>query len=369
MKHFTDVRDIGLSTDLWKTLCESRRKLVMYGTGNGADKICEVLKGHNKEVDEFVVSDDHVRGQTFHNKTVRSFQQIFEQYVEFDLVVAFGSRLPDVTEKILELEKRDGIELFIPDVPVVADDLTHEIFDLEYFEAHRKELQEVCDSLYDERSRAVLCDMICYRLTGKPEYLFSTVSTRDEVYSILGAADFVNAIDLGAYNGDTIRELSEYSERLEKVTAFEPDERNFRKLRDYPWGEKFTVEAINAAAWDEDGEITFVSGGNRNSSASSSVGLSTGAKLKRVRSLRPDSAVENRPVDYIKYDVEGAEERAIAGSTGIISSSHPALSIAAYHRTADLFRLPALVEGLGYEKLWLRRYACIPGWELNLLVK
>lgn len=366
MKFFTDVKDIDLSTDLWETLGKSGKKLVMYGTGNGADKIIEVLESKNLTVDDFVVSDEFYRGQSFHNKKVVSFSQAFthpvEKHEDSNVVVAFGTRDKELISRIGSLS-----DLYIPDVPVVADDLLSEIFTLGYFEEHRERLQRVCDKLSDSGSKELLCDLICYRLTGDFHYLFHKTVERCEYYSLLGAGKFRTALDLGAYNGDTIRELSEYAKSLESVTAFEPDERNFRKLRDYPWNGSFTVRAINAAAWDEETTIEFTSGGNRNSSASSKVGVTTGAKVKEVRALRPDSAVEK--CDFIKYDVEGAEEKALKGSEKLIEASRPVLSVAVYHRTEDLFRIPELVSELGYKELYLRRFACIPGWEVNLIAK
>jgi hypothetical protein len=73
------------------------------------------------------------------------------------------------------------------------------------------------------------------------------------------------------------------------------------------------------------------------------------------------------PMDYIKYDVEGAETEALLGSSRIIERDAPALLVSAYHRSADLFRLPILVHELNPAyKLYLRRMAGVPAWDINL---
>ena len=73
------------------------------------------------------------------------------------------------------------------------------------------------------------------------------------------------------------------------------------------------------------------------------------------------------PMDYIKYDVEGAETEALLGSRRIIERDAPALLVSAYHRSADLFRLPILVHELNPAyKLHLRRMAGVPAWDINL---
>ena len=78
--------------------------------------------------------------------------------------------------------------------------------------------------------------------------------------------------------------------------------------------------------------------------------------------------MRTEPVDYVKYDVEGAEYEALNGSRGLLKS-HPALLVSLYHRTDDLWKLPELVESFGYERLYLRRYEYVPAWDLNLLAK
>ena len=55
------------------------------------------------------------------------------------------------------------------------------------------------------------------------------------------------------------------------------------------------------------------------------------------------------------------------GSRHIIERDSPALLVSAYHRSADLFRLPLLVHELNpHYKLYLRRMAGVPAWDINL---
>lgn len=368
MKVFDKLEDIDIKQDVWHTLSHSDKPIVMYGMGNGADKIIEALGYFGVEISDFFASDGFVRGQSFHGKRVLSYSQICEKYSDFNIVVSFGTRLPEVLENIRRLDSER--ELFIPDVPVVCDSLRDELFTLEYFEKNRQRLSAVCEMLSDEVSRRTLLDVIAFRLTGRLEFLDRHITTPDEVHrDILRSKDFKLAADLGAYNGDSIRELSGFS-KPSRVIALEPDRRSFRKLCEYAKNEAFAIDCVNSAAWDEDTELSFAAGGNRNSSASSSVGLKTGAKLCEVSARRLDSVLSELgldSLDYIKYDVEGAEEKALLGSSEIIASSHPRLLVSLYHRTKDIFALPELVHKMGYEGLFIRRYEYVPAWDLNLL--
>ena len=364
MKLFKSVGEIDIERDMWQELADSDKPLVMYGMGNGADKIIEALGYFGVTVDDFFASDGFVRGQSFHGKTVLSYAQVCEKYQDFNIVVSFGTKLPEVLSNIYRL---DCGNLYIPDVPVVCDELKSELFTLGHFEKRREEYAKVCEMLADERSKETFCDIIAYRLTGRLEPLRRHITTPDEVYKeLLHAESFRSAADLGAYNGDSLRELMNYAPKLSKAVALEPDARNYRKLCEWAKTVDLKIEAVNAAAWNEDTELTFTSGGNRNSTLSSDVGLKTGAKLKTVAARRLDSLF-TEPVDYIKYDVEGAEYQALNGSNELIQKYHPALLVSLYHRTDDLLRLPELVKSFGYEKLYLRRYEYVPAWDLNLI--
>lgn len=362
MKLCHNVGEIDVNCDLWQTLREAGKPIVMYGMGNGADKILAVFGQKGIEAADFFASDGFVRHQLFHGKTVMSYAEICEKYEDFIVVVSFGSQLPEVLANIYRIDAER--ELYVPDVPVVTESV---LFDSAFFEAHRDELAATCELFADDRSRQTFCDVILYRLTGKLAYLRRHEASPDEVMrEILGAERFVRTADLGAYNGDSIRELAVYAPHLARVTAFEPDARTFRKLTAFAETAPYKIDAYNCAAWNEDTELCFTAGGNRNSTLSSSDGIKTGAKVKTIVAARLDSFYRGG-CDYIKYDVEGAEYEALLGSCETIAREHPNLLVSMYHRNEDLYRLPALVRELGYRKLYLRRYPYVPAWDLNLL--
>lgn len=362
MKIYHSVKEIAVSRDMWQTLKESTKPIVMYGMGNGADKILAVFSEKGIEVSDFFASDGFVRHQIFHGKTVMSYAEICEKYDDFIIVVSFGTQLCEVLANIYRLDGER--ELYIPDVPVVNDG---ELFDLGFFERHRDELERVCDMLADDLSKQTFCDVILYRLTGKLEYLRRHVVTSHEVMGrILDAKNYRYTADLGAYNGDSIRELYEFAPQLSRVVAFEPDARTYKKLTAFSESVPYDVEVYNFAAWDKDVTLEFTAGGNRNSTLIGSDALKAGAKIKTVTASRLDS-VYSGDCDYIKYDVEGAEYEAIIGSSQTIGRQHPQLLVSLYHRSEDLYCLPLLVRQMGYNTLYLRRYEYVPAWDLNLL--
>ena len=348
------------TTDLWSYLAKTNKTVVMYGMGNGADKILRICEEKGIEIADFFASDGFVRGHSFHGKTVLSYSAVKEKYGVENLIVllSFASSLPDV----LALFDRVGeeCELYAPDVPVCGETQ----FDLAFFEANRKNFEEAYFLLADEESKRIYQNILAYKLSGNIRYLKEAESSKEEVYTrLLQAEQIHTAADLGAYNGDTVRELMQYAPHLSKVYAMEPDRRNFRKLNDFA----ATLQAPqviphHAAAWSEKTILSFADSGNRNAGA-----FAKGKQIE-VDALPLDAILEGEAVDYIKYDVEGAEKEALIGSEHTIRSHHPRLLVSIYHRSEDLFALPLQLHAIDPSyQLYLRRYPYVPAWDLNLI--
>ena len=345
--------------DLWQTLAETKKTVVMYGMGNGADKILAVCERYGIEVKEFFASDDFVRGQQFHGKTVRRFSDVCEQYGADNLIVlvSFASSLPDVMDNIARVAS--VCETYIPDVPVKGDTLFCEAYERE----HQAQLEAACAALADERSREVFRGVVEFRRTGRLDVLLRTQDDREQVMrELLHLNDYKVAIDAGAYDGDTARELVELCPHIERIYAFEPDRRNFRKLCTYA-EEEGRVKPINAAVWNQTTTLIFDDSGNRNAG----VDDGTARRTVEVPAIPLDAVREDEHIDYIKYDVEGSEKEAIEGSARIIREQKPDLLISLYHRTEDLHELILQVKALCPDyRLYVRRYPYVPAWDLNL---
>ena len=355
------IRNIEIREDLWEYLAHAEKPILLYGMGNGADKILHVCEERGIKVADTFASDGFVRGHSFHGKTVLSYSTAKEQYGEFIVLLSFASSLPDVLDLIHRVA--DEQELYAPDVPVFGSTL----FDRPFFEAHRSELEEVEDMLADERSVATFTNVILYKLTGKIEYLDACESDEQESFSeLLPIPTMSHYTDLGAYNGDTIRKLLPCSPTLTHVTAFEPDRRNFRKLTEYAKTvtDRITIEAYNVGAWSQKDTLFFDASGNRNAGICPN---GTAKKITEVAVDTVDNVLDGRPADFIKYDVEGSEKEALLGSKKTIEVYKPTLLVSLYHRSEDLFLLPKLVRELGPSyALYLRKLPYIPAWDLNL---
>lgn len=360
-------------TDLWSYLSKANKKILLYGMGNGADKIISVCQSCGIEIADFFASDGFVRGHSFHGKRVLSYSEAKEKYGTENMIVllSFASSLPDVLENIYKIA--DECELYAPDVPVFGNTL----FDTEFYNKNFDDLCRVCESFADEESRRIYKEIIAYKLTGDISHLRECESDKREAYNeILCAESIESYADLGAYNGDTIRELLPYAPNLKHVCALEPDARNFRKLCEYYASLEsptFELDAHNVGAWDAPDMLYFDKSGNRNAGLlqnSSDFSDAINARAKKITEIKVDSLdniLGGKRIDYIKYDVEGSEAQALLGSAQTISAHTPALLVSLYHRSEDLFELPLLVKKLNPKySLYLRRMRYIPAWDINL---
>jgi FkbM family methyltransferase len=261
----------------------------------------------------------------------------------------------------------DECELYAPDVPVCGENL----FNSEFFLQNESDIREVEGLLCDETSREVFRDVVCFKLSGKVGFLRDGHSDFSDVYQdLLHAEDFERIADLGAYNGDTLREIAPFAPKLKEAIAFEPDRRNNKKLCDYAEGEeRFKINAIKAAAWSGKDVLLFDGSGNRNSTLiSKGIEVNRPPKTVEVEAESLDNILGGERVDYIKFDVEGAEKEAITGALKTIEAHRPALMISLYHRSEDIFELPLMIHKRFPDyKFYIRRREYIPAWDTVLV--
>ena len=351
--------------DLWQYLSQADKTIVMYGMGNGADKILSVCQGYNIEIADFFASDGFVRGHSFHGKTVISYSQVKEKYGAENIIVllSFGSSLPDVLSLFKSVNAE--CEMYAPDVPVCGEN----IFTIDFFRENQEKIIAARALLADDISKRIFDNVILYKLTGKLDYLFSAECYRRATFDLINAKKIKSFADLGAYRGDTLSEMLEYAPALEYAYALEPDARTFKKLtafcEDYNGNAK--LYPLNIAAWSEEETLIFNSSSNRNSGA---FAPTTNAKTVEIAANSLDNILNGKPIDHIKYDVEGAERQALDGSARTIEQYRPSLCVSAYHRSEDIFALPLQVHSLLPDyKLYLRRYPYVPAWDIELICK
>lgn len=346
---------------VWELLSTIEQPIVLYGMGNGADKIVDWCESHNVKISGIFASDEFVRGQLFRGFKVEKYSDIIERLGhDVLIVIAFASERPEVLARFRELAASHDV--VAPHLPLFKE---AELVSKDWLERYAKELQQVYAGLADDFSRQVFSAALNYKLSGKISYLFACETQRlEDLKSIFSFASGENYLDLGAYNGDTVQEFLQLTDnKFNSIIAVEPDRRNCRKLRALRdvlgLDREFVV--YEAGVWNEKTVLSFSDSGGRQSTF-------IDASKAEVNVDTIDNFAAATPISYIKMDVEGAELQALAGGKATLGQYSPKLFIAAYHYDADLFRIPLAIWQLVPEyKIYLRKHPYVPAWELNFL--
>ena len=339
-------------TPMIDNLKRTDKPILLYGMGNGADMIIKVLESYDISYEDTFASDGFVRGHSFHGKRVLSFSEAKEKYGDFVIIVTFAVHDDKTMNFISDLS--DNYELYAPTVSVVDGGP----FTYEFFMENEANFKKAYDILCDEKSKEDYLDILRFKLSGDVKYLLKAHSEKMKLYDdVLPLSDDESIVDLGAYDGDTIREfLSVTDGKYRKIIALEPDEKNFRKLErkteDLP-----NLTRLNLGAWDKEETLFFAKKSGRNS------------RLEETGIPVNFNSVDNIVTDevtFIKMDIEGAELKALEGAKETVAKYKPKLYVCAYHRNEDMFALPFKIKELfdGY-KIYFRQHPYIPAWESN----
>ena len=205
------------------------------------------------------------------------------------------------------------------------------------------EIDAAYELLAGERSRAIFCEQLEWRITADYARLGSPGDEPQyfppDVYRLREDERFV---DCGAYDGDTLQQFLALTRgAFDAYRALEPDPANFGRLRaaveSLPAAAGRKITCLPLAASDHRGTEQFDSRGSGSSTVSSA----------------GETVIECAPLDdvidsctLIKLDVEGAEPRVLRGAQRLIRDHAPLLAVSAYHTQSHLWELPLLVHAM-----------------------
>lgn len=341
-----------MEKELWKYLQTAKKPIVLYGMGNGADKIIKVLNDYGISFQGVFASDGFVRNKSFHGHKIYSYAELKEKFGEMIVLLCFGSDRQEVLQNVKRIASEQ--ELYAPEVPVIGGGL----FTEDYLLKNRADFEAVYSLLADDISRKTFENTILYKLSGKVNYLFECETTPDEPYkNFLKLSDDERFLDLGAYNGDTVADFISRVNSYEKITAVEADFKNFKKLQQNVQNFK-NVDCINICISNYVGKALFGMRGGRNS------GAFMGEEQAEFTTV--DNLLSGGAVSFIKMDIEGEEKNALQGAKNTIITYKPKMLVSCYHRTEDLITLPQEVLKIRDDyKLYMRHFSSLPAWDTN----
>jgi len=343
---------------IWHKLRNTDKPIVIYGMGNGSEKVIDACTEHGIPIKGIFASDGFVRNQLFRGFTVRSYNSLVEELGnDFIILFAFSAFTDDLLAWIKKLCLTH--EVYAPDFDVFSSRYPTP----DFMSENRHRIEQAYALMADERSKEAFRILCEYKLTGRADILFNAHDDPDSPFeSFFRLSDSERFVDLGAYRGDTVESfLRACGGSYSSIDAFEPDPKNFSKLKEY--ADSLSLHDITLhqnAAGLRPGKATFTGKGGRASHFSD--------EGYEVECVSIDCLPHLRPT-FIKMDVEGAEADVIMGAADTIRRFRPKLQVSLYHKIGDFFELPLLIDSLcpGY-KYYLRMFPYIPAWDIMLFV-
>ncbi len=355
MSILDELKKVNIKENLAEELKQQQLPLVMWGAGEIAEEVNYYLKKEDISLADVFVNDEYYsENLVFDGKAVLSLSMLKEKYKLVNVVLGCSNY-----EKIKLIE---GL--------TVVNRVFY-LFSYTYGIYEKTPLCEIEENIVEfERVASIFADDLSYksylaylktRVSGNNSYVFDLFKKEgnyfnNDVYKI-----GINEVymDIGAYDGDTIRLfLKENNGCYKRIYALEPDRTNRKFLEKYIAENalpKVTVAEI--IPWKEKGELHFVT--NENGQLSSLVFNGNG------RGEGIEGGIQAEPLDtmfqyaekitLIKINyLEGVKE-ALAGAKNILKLHKPKLAISVGFDCNNIRSLPILIKEINPEyKLYLR---------------
>lgn len=209
----------------------------------------------------------------------------------------------------------------------------------------KKMLDFIDANLADQESRDIIHNRCNTFLSGDLSYIDKNEINSHSYFS----QDFYPIssdevlFDCGAFTDDTIEDFVTFTnKKYKKIVAFEPDEKNVKRLNAFINNKIENVVVIQKATGDKNGKVAFLNNGNM---FSKTVDVKNSSDELSVDIVRLDSYIDYHPT-LIKMDIEGAELESLIGASQIIKTQKPKLAICIYHMPFDFYDIPKFLKSL-----------------------
>lgn len=204
--------------------------------------------------------------------------------------------------------------------------------------------------LSDEKSKEIFTKVINFKISGDYDFMKGFTNDHQGQYfdkTIVPKIDNIRFVDCGGYVGDTAEEVIKNYPDFAKIWLIEPIPENIRiakrELASYE-----NIKFLTCGVSNQKETLHF----NEEKSFSSIYGKGT----QSVDVDTIDNIIKEK-VDFIKLDIEGAEQDAIIGAKQTILDSHPVLAVCIYHKAEDWYKVPELILSIRSDyKVYLRHY-------------
>lgn len=219
-----------------------------------------------------------------------------------------------------------------------------------------EKISEINKKLVDDESKLIFSSKVMSILTGDSSYQKRYIKTKmvERYFDIfIPEADEV-FVDCGCFDGsDIVKFVKWCGSEYKNIYAFEINTDNYNEIIKDEEISKFDRCCItNCGVWNKNGQLNIDGNG-----MNTKVSVKDNKNINRCKVVSLDNELGEKPVSFIKMDIEDAELMALEGAKKIISKYRPKLAICVYHRNKDIIDIPSYILSINSEyKFILRHY-------------
>jgi len=347
------------------------REIVLMGAGGLGRRALDGLRKHG--VEPLAFADNGKQGGTVEGVRVLSpdaAAREFRTRAAF-VVTIWGANSPHRFAHSREQLRALGCDVVCPFPPLFwkyADPLLP--FYLQDLPSRvveeRADVLRAFDLWGDDASRAEYVEQVRFRVKADFDGLSHPVAHPQYFPpDLFSWSDDEWIVDGGAYDGDTVRTLSElHGDRFGHLLGLEPDPANFSKLQAtvgaFPQSMRARIDVRQVALAAERSTLHLEATGTAASATTTAASAGTVA----VAAETLDALVAPAAPTLIKLDIEGFEIDALEGARATIARHAPIVAVCVYHRQNHLWRIPLLLRGWRDDYAFFLRPHNEEGWDL-----
>ena len=320
--------------------CKISKKYIL-----GINKLTKSVLKHIK-VDGVI--DDFTRVQRSRKKEIFQIDNVPRDAII--LWVATGSPL-EVKHKLDEMGFKNISYLSLCKYSKL--DLVEPPFIMDFKENYKNSTHQyeyIYNLLSDEKSKEIFTKVINFKISFDYTFMEGFTNNHSEQYfdkEIVPDIKNISFFDGGGYVGDTATEVIKNYPDFKKIWLIEPIPENIR-IATRELGHLKNIEFLTCGVSNKKETLYF------NEEKSFSTLYGKGTQCVEVDTI--DNIVKEK-VDFIKLDIEGAEQDAIDGAKETIKKYKPILAICVYHKAEDWYKIPEKVLDIqsSYD-VYLRHY-------------
>ena len=212
----------------------------------------------------------------------------------------------------------------------------------------------------DSNSKKVFIEVLKFYNEGKK---INKSEFKQYIHPFFSRDNIKFVVDAGACHGVNVSVFSDNFFNIKKILMLEPETNNYNNLLTKLNKDKSKIvelKTLKKGLWSSC--ITLeLEVSSENSGAHKVVNVhdhQTETEKIQVITIDQIQATEEKSIDFIKMDIEGAEIEAIKGAINVLIDNKPALAICVYHFLDDLWKIPLLINRINPDyKMYLGHHS------------